>query len=99
MSQDKYINVHPSTLPVPNSITPEMNHLLQNTPQNSFERGILKFNPATNKMDVSDHFSLLHSNISRNDANEILEMANIAISRSKNLEKRNSKKKGKGKFN
>ena len=71
---------HPS-----NALAPIM------TPQNSVE-GRLRFNPNTNKVDVPDHFSLLHSNLSRDDAADILEMANIAISRSQ-------QKKRKGKRN
>lgn len=67
------------------ALTPNM------TPQGSVDGGRIRFNPNTNKVDVADHFSLLHSNLSRDDAADILEMANIAISRSQQ-KKRKSKR-------
>lgn len=56
------------------------------TPQNSVNG--LRFNLNTNKVDVNDHFSLLHSNLSQADAADILEMANIAISRSQQKQRK-----------
>jgi hypothetical protein len=88
-----------SSLPGPN-FTPDLHALqMQNSPQNSMEKAVYKFNPATNRMDVPDHFSLLHSNLSRNDAEDILEMANIAISRSQRQQRKDSKRNHKSKRN
>ena len=59
--------------------------------ESSFNRGILKYNPKSMKVDVPNHHTFFRSKLTVDDAADILEMANIAILRSKSKKRKAAK--------